>query len=86
MIFVIYMISSYFKWLKVDKSDDGYFVKEERDTSALLKYFPFGEVTVVETVEVNMITMLIENKCFNLKFFMSLNCFSSDAGKYDTQE
>ena len=80
------MNHSYFKWLKVDKSDDGYFVKEERDTSALLKYFPFGEVTVVETVEVNIIKMLIDNRCFILKFSMSLNCFSSDAGQCDIRE
>ena len=66
MIFVIFMNSSYFKWLKVDKSDDGYFVKEESDTSALLKYFPFGEVTVVETVDANIIKMLIDNRNINL--------------------
>ena len=66
MIFVIYRIPSYFKWLKVDKSDDGYFVKEEDDTSALLKYFPCGEVIVVETVEANIIKMLIENRSIDL--------------------
>ena len=69
------MNSSYFKWLKVDKSDDGYFVKDDRDTSALLKYFPFVEVTVVETVEANTITMLIDNRCLNLKFAMSFQLF-----------
>ena len=52
--------------MKVDKSDDGYFVKEESDTSALLKYFPFGEVTVVEAVEANRIKMLIDIRSINL--------------------
>ena len=87
MIFVFHRISSYFKWLKVDKSDDGYFVKEESDTSALLKYFPFGEVTVVETVEANINKMLVDNRGINLQFsilfFVSL---SSDAGQYDMRE
>ena len=66
MLFLFYSFHSYFKWLYADSSDDGYLVKEECDTSALLKYTPFGEVTVAKIADANVPKMFIDNRSINL--------------------
>ena len=70
MIFIFYSFHSYFKWLYADTSDDGYLVKEESDTSALLKYIPFGKVVVAEIIHGNVLKIVIDNRSINLYFFM----------------
>ena len=66
MLFVFQTPHTYFKWLYTDKTDDEYLVKEESDTSALLKYIPFGEVIVAEILDANVPKMVIDNRSINL--------------------
>ena len=66
MLFVFQTLHTYFKWLYTDKSDDEYLVKEESDTSALLKYIPFGEVIVAEMVNTNVPNMVIDKSSADL--------------------
>ena len=43
----------------VDKSVDGYLVKEDSDTSVFLKYIPFGEVIGPVKLDARMVTIWI---------------------------
>ena len=70
MLCVFLTLHTYFKWLYTDKTDDEYLVKEESDTSALLKYLPFGEVIVAEILDANVPKMVIDNRSVNLQFPM----------------
>ena len=50
----------------VDKSVEGYLLKEDIDISVFLKYIPFGEVIVAEILDANVPKMVIDNRSINL--------------------